>query len=135
MDALIYEINNRITSNGTTGMGRAIKTLDSGLAKLKRRLKRSFKKHSGVRAIRKTLVKQHGTLKAHLLSLIKQNRKIARLKRKKGFTSAFRKKLTSLKRQNAKLRGRLITLKSKVWNLIYKYWLKGKTVRKRPCRK
>lgn len=133
MDALIYELNNRTRNNELSGMGRAIKTLDGGLAKLKRRLKRSFKKHRVVRATRKFLVKQHGTLKAHLISLIKERRKFARLKRKKGFTSTFRKKLTTIERQNAKLRGRIITLKSKIWALIYKYWLKGKAVRKRPC--
>lgn len=134
MDALIYKMNNRTTSNVFSGMGRAIKTLDGDLAKLKRRLKRSFKKHRVVRATRKFLVKQRELVKAHLVSLLKERKKIARLiKRRKGFTSSFRKKLTLLKRQNAKLRGRLMTLKSKLWNLIYKYWFRDKTVRKRPC--
>lgn len=133
MDALIYKMNNRTTSNVFSGVGRAIKTLDGNLAKLKRRLKRSFKKHRVVRATRKFLVKQRGLVKAHLISLLKQRRKIARLKRQKGFTGSFRKKLTTIERQNAKLRGRLMTLKSKLWKIIYKYWLRGKTVRKRPC--
>lgn len=133
MDALVYEINNRIRSGGLFGVEGVLKTIDGNLAILKKRMGRGFKKHAGVRAMRKFLLKHHELLKAHLLKLIEQRRKIARLRRRKGFTRSFRKKLKSLKRQNAKLKGRLVALKAKVWKIIYKYWLRDRTVRKRPC--